>query len=665
MPTTVLSPAEVTLPFVVTAPAVYIKRLWSDTWSYRPDLELVRAIAAASGQDLGSCELRRRYGLIKQPWELDVTVYEPIDLSGYWVKVSLVGDQGEQQQWVGRISNDTREISGTTTTLSGSQVRSGEQTWVAYEPLHILQRIHISRSIWKVGDNEKELGWVPDLNARDANNMIVGNRSASKSEGGGNTTYVYGGTDLWTHYDYAEYILKRFVDENSIGGPIWSLGGQADLLANITDTIRFSTTQTVADLLRQLIPIRLGLDYTIRATETGFEVHVFALSSQEWSFGGVTLARNPNAVNIVSSKAIDVPQCRVVRTADHVYDRIRVLGRRVVVCCSLRASDGSLVPKWSSALETAYKAGTGNPTDAGDDHDAARQAETYRPVYQSYGAPIDWNFNNGTAAPIINSSGQTANGVADYQNQIRSTLSYLPLREGYDYSTDPPTDHNLSGHESDFWPPAVWLFDPDPEEGEGRYVLAEEADIGVSVSRTDWGVFLSPSPNHLLALNHWASSIATDTDPKYDYATMVATIAVESDQRFGLEVAVAGGGTPSGGVLEIEVPDAELWYLAPNTVVGTDVTGALKTSGVTGRVLRNDVTRLGLVMAGALARYNALRGRAEITIKGLLPWGELVGQVMAVVEDGGDTQMIDAPITAVEWVTGNDPTTIIRTGFAQ
>ena len=82
------------------------------------------------------------------------------------------------------------------------------------------------------------------------------------------------------------------------------------------------------------------------------------------------------------------------------------------------------------------------------------------------------------------------------------------------------------------------------------------------------------------------------------------------------------------------------------------------------RVLRNDVDRLALVMAGAIARYYNTRARAEIEIVGLRPWGDLVGQIMTVIEEGGDTQEIKAPITAVDWIAGDRPMTIVRTGFA-
>lgn len=90
-------------------------------------------------------------------------------------------------------------------------------------------------------------------------------------------------------------------------------------------------------------------------------------------------------------------------------------------------------------------------------------------------------------------------------------------------------------------------------------------------------------------------------------------------------------------------------------------------SGDKTRVLRNDASRLAFVMAGAISRYLIQRARASITIAGLKPWGNLIGQILTSLEQAGDAQQVSAPITSVEWTAGqnDDPgTTVIGTGFA-
>lgn len=652
MGVTILAPSSATFPAAVAAPIVEIKQTWGDDWEYAPDLEFVRASRDAGANDLGACELRRRYGSVKDTYESGFSTRSTVNLMGYWVRVSLIGEQGKQVSWTGRIEGEPRQLHGSTTP-------SGVQHFVAYEPMQLLRKVDLSRSVWLVDGVEKVLGWTPDFNARDHRGLLVGNRSSAKSNG----CHLFGGTDLWTHYDAAEYILNRFASEDGIVGPKWRLGGQADILKRITSTISISEAKSVADVMRLLVPPGMGVDYhTAPAADSGFDVVVHALVAEDVSFNGVSLPRNPNTVRLKRSQALDAVQVNIIRTRENQYGRIRVQGRRIVVCCTLLGSDGSLVPQWSDALETAYKAGTGTPDDGPADHDEVRKIDRFRPVYQQWGAPPAWDHQHGRAAIKLYENGAVADS-ADYQNSVRRTLTWLPIREGHDYTanlTGPPADGNLAGHEADMLSPAVWLYD----EEEQRYVPAEKADpaVNVSVSHTDLGVMLSASPNHVLALNRFEGAADSDTEPVYDGAKAIATIAFESDHRLELEWEQFPAAQPSSGTLVIEDPHAEFWYLALDAVIGLGADGTFKVAGPL--VLRDDTPRLSLLMAGAIARYHKERARAEITIKGLVPWGDLLGQVLTVIDDGGDSQTIQGVITSVDWTGGEHPMTVVRTGFA-
>lgn len=652
MPVTILAPSSMSVPTAVAAPVVEIKQSWGDTWEYAPDLEFVRASRDTGANDLGACELRRRYGNVKDTFESGFSTRATVNLMGYWVRVSFIGEQGKQVSWIGRIDGEPRQP-------FGSSTPSGVQNWVAYEPMQLLRKADLSRSYWLVDSAEKTLGWAPDFNARDHRGLLVGNRSGTKSNG----CYLFGGTDLWTHYDAAEYILNRFANEDGVAGPKWQLGGQAAILKRITSTISISEAKSVADVLRLLVPPGMGVDYhTAPAADGGFDVAVHALVAEDVSFNGVSLPRNPNTVTLKRSKALDTVAVNIVRTRENQYGRIRIQGKRIVVCCTLLGADGSLVPQWSDGLEAAYKAGTGESTDGPSDHDDVRKIDRFRPVYQQWGAPPTWDHQFGRASIKVDESGAIVDG-ADYQNAVRRTLTWLPIREGYDYTANlvgPPADGNIAGHEADMLPPAVWLYD----EEEQRYIPAEKADpaVNVSVSHADLGVMLGASPNHVLALNRFEGAADTDTDPVYDGAKMIATVAFESDHRLELEWEQFPAAQPSSGTLVIEDSQAELWYLAKDTVIGLGADGAFKIAGPI--VLRDDTPRLSLLMAGAIARYHKERARAEITIKGLVPWGDLLGQVLTVIDDGGDSQTIQGVITSIDWTGGEHPMTVVRTGFA-
>lgn len=659
MGVTVLSAVE-GIPIPVHAPIVEVKADWGDDWVFTPELEMVRMTRAAAGHDLGVCELAERYGEVRQPWDSDYQTVGPVDRIGWWVRVKLVGPQGETVQWIGQISGRGAELHGR------ENLPSGWSTWVAYEPLQILRKKGVHESKWLRGSDLITLGWLPDMNGRDARRLLVGNRSASKPSSPDDDTYVFGGTELWNRRQFAEYILHWFVDDSDGGGPAWRLGGQASILEQITDSLTLGNAMTAAEILRKVIPLSMGVDFrAVPWGETGFTLEVFSLAAEEAGFAGSSLARNPNTVEVITDNASDLLKAQVVETGAHLYDRIRVLGRRIVVCCTLNAGldAPTLIGKWDAGLETAYKAGDPDGDEAAE-HDAARRADKFRPVYQLYGAPDDVDLAAIGAAPAFDADGQLAStDGAAYQRLVRRTLSWTPLREGYDYSADPPVNNNPTDYEPEMLPPAAWVFDP----ASGHYVAVEKAGISISVVQTDWGVFLQASPNHALALNHFSGAASTDDDPVYDWTTLLVTLAFESDRRIYLETQVAEGGGRNGGAptrLDIEVADAECWYLAPSTFVGTIPPGQLRDSGGAGRVLRNDTDRLALVMAGAIARYRNARARASLHLRGLLPWGDLVGQVMSVIQSGGETQRIQAVITSVEWLGGTQPQMMVRTGYA-
>lgn len=675
-------------PPSVHPPMVKVRRKWADDWVLTHDIFPVSGSAHSAGADMGSMMFRRRYGDVKQPrLGSGIGVVAPIDLRGWWIRVDLITDSDEITIWVGRISSQTRDVFGDAAKPSGSE------ELVAYEPLQELHRQHIANSFWyDTNANDFNIGWVPDMNPLDDRNLQVGNRSilkfdpddpADPSQG----SYLYDDNQLWTRFDALEYILKNFADRGWADGPNWKIGGQADVLANLTDTISFGNTQTAAEALRRIIPPEIGLDWRIRfvaapsdGEEDYFEIFVFALRSQETTFLGATLPANPNVVNITTT-AEELKRIRVVKTHDNRYSKVRVLGSRIIVCCTLGGGDlggglgwqGQLIPAWLTALQNAYNAGAGVGADA-TDHDAARLNDRFRPVWQLFAAwPNNWNFNDGFAAPVVDLEGQVQppDQSADRQQSVRRTLSWIPLREGIDYTSTPPVDNNPTGRRTAFLPPAVWMWGTPPvEEGEAvpanRWFPIEEAGIGVSSLNKDLGVLLSSKPNHMLALDRFSAAAPTNSDPVYNYDNLMVTLAFESDQRLvlGADLALGPDDADPGGTLYIDMPELQFWYLAPYTMIGVTDLGLGRFAEPSGQVLRNDTARMALAVAGAIARYLEPRNRAEIHTRGLFPWSNMIGHIVAVLESGeAGSFEIDAPITSVEWDFESGQTTI-RTGFA-
>ena len=676
MPITIIGPQTSPFPSRVLTPMVDVKRAWSDAWIPVPELRLRQAVLAMSSQQASTCQIVYPYGRLKQPWQSSVGVYLPWDLSRWWLRVRFFSREGVHVAWVGRIATEDRELHGAAVTASGVQ------SWVAWGPDDILRKIAVSESYW-LNDTfdsgrAKRIQWVPAMNGRDERKSLVGNRSATQID----DVYLYGGADTWTHYEYAQYLIHHFIDESATGGPTWTLGGQADILKDFQTTIEMEVTQTAEEILHALIPRHLGVDYVIYHTAAGFEIFVFPLTAVDMSFGGKRLPKNPRLVRVVASTSHENRMTRIVKTAEHQYEKIRVLGARCVACFSLWGDDAqppnawqqdTLESKWTSALETAYEAGAGTSAWlTAEDHDRARQDERFRPVFQFLAAPDDWDPRDQKMPVKFDSDGQyDASNTDDYQVKVRETLDWTPLREGFDYTQDPPADGNPAGHQPDLLPPAVWIcdlnsFDPATEP---VYYRADQVKVAVDAPGEQWGVQLSAGPNHRMAQTHFSGAKPSAHLPEFDYDMSVATIAIRTDQRLSLTLEIPGGAARSGGTMDVQVEDAEFWVLLGDTVVGIDADGHLKRSPPDPVVLRNDRSRILQVMAGALSRYYTARCRAEIQQAGLHAWGLLVGQILVAVEQAGNAQIIQAPITAVEWTVpeGDDPQplTTIRTGFAE
>lgn len=687
MATTIIGPETKTFPRQGCFPIVYLKQNWADDWLWCPELELIGGQDCSASHGLSRIELRRRYGQIKLPWQTDLYTTIPWNnLDNWWVEVYYFGDIGYVRVFLGRISGEQRDVHGS------DQGPSGEQRWIAVGPLHLLRKIPVSRSFWWVDGETKEIGWVPPLNNSDDRHGLVGNRTELQED----TTYLYAGDYLaneyiWSYKDYIEYLLHHFV--TPAVEPTFTLGGQTEVLESLSEPVQFGESQTVAEILGRLIDPRLGVDYCLRPTEDGFEIHVFCLTSEAYSFGDCTLPRNPDMVRIYSSELTDNLTTRIARSADHSYDKIRVLGRRMVVCCTLYADcfgahnpnpegTATLEPKWSAALQTEYEStigaewgdmdGDGMPLPmTAANRDDFHRREKFRTVYQLLGAPHDW----APMPPLLDAAGEfdehaylfPLDSEKQYQHKIRRTLSWLPLRQGWDYSEYPPASLSAEGGLDDFQPPFVLVADRysgDPSDSGYRWLLAEAAGISVSVSQTDWGFQLHAPIPHLLDYPNWLSGSDTEIMSRYCYDYLLATLAFECDQR--VQITWEAPESSNIGTKDYMVSDAEFWLLAPSTVLGVmdDNPRHLRRSGAQPIVLRNDNDRLAQVMAGAIARYWQERAQATITVAGLYPWGGLLGQILTVIEEGGNTDTIQAAITEVSWRIGDAPTTTIKTGHA-
>jgi len=694
---TIIGPPDQEVPKRIDTFLVQRKATFSEDYEYDNELEFVEATLATGNHDMGRCTVSRRYGVVKFMHADNFETIEPQDYAGQWIRLVAAGDDGLQTVWEGRINDTVRDIyGGEVEDASGDPVISGRQEFVAYTPYDILRKTYISRSFWReeidTVDTKQNIGWTLDFNARDEQDNEVGNRSDDifpLVTG----TYLFGGTDKWTRLQMLQYILRQFIDGSLGGGPAWTVGGQASALDSIDDTVPMQSTQTAIELVNAIVSPAIGMDWKIVSTDGGFEIFVFSLVPEEESFAGMTIPKNPNLVRISPTNSLDIEETRIVQTRTQRYSKIRIIGNRMVICATLDAQEldpgdddiipATLVGRWDSTLEDEYRDPAAGGQQA-DTNDELRTSPRYRTVYQQFGAPDDWNFDSGFANPSLDNTANLkplVGGDGDYQTQVRRTLNWIPLFENTRYENGGQVDLT-NGITPNLLPPLVFLYDeriipnftednPGVDIDGSVYVLAERVGVHVQASKTDYGVLLKSGPNHLLAKGDdgFRDPIPTNTkatmqEPRYIMDRMYVTLAFESDQRLEIVHELDPEDT-SDGTLDIEVDNAQFWYLAPHTVVDIDVTGrGVLFSGSERRVLRNDASRLYTIMAGAIARYFRDRVRGSVRVKGLQPWQDMLGQILYAVDEGDETHDIKSHITNITWTGGASPTTQVSTGFA-
>jgi len=679
MAQTIVGPVPVPLPFPAESALVEIKAEWADDWLPAPELYPESMSVATAGHGLGTCSLVGRYGTVKSVWSSSFSTKASERLTGYWVRVRLLGGSSSGQvAWQGKIHGEERTINGS------SPSPSGKQRWQAFEGRHELDRVSVHQSRWEaLAGAALTIGFVPCFNARDELHELVGNRSSAVGPQG---VYLFGGTDVWTRRQALEYLLAY----HAPSGPTWTLGGQVELLEDGSDTIPMGETQTLAESISKLAPRQMGLDWCALPTTEGFELRIFSLLPEGVAAAGVTLPGNPATVRVQAGEAINL-SVQVARDLANVYDKIRIVGDQTVICCSLWGENlqairdvsgfsmsepvtGALTPKWTSSEESDYLGATAAPpppnsaylTVVASDpllaaqNDKVRQHDRFRSVFQHYGAPLDWNRAGHGCAPLFDANGELASvGGESYQLARRATLPWTPLRKGFDYSVVPATDANATGHEPDLLEPAAWVFDRE----QGRWFQVEHEGVSVKNLHHEWGLELKPRVNHTLASSKTLTA-ASEYEARWDFRDLVITFAFKAESR--LELVAEPGLAGDGSEIVIHLAGAQVWYLAPNTIVGASQ-NVLLLSGEAGRVLRNDASRHSLRLAGAVARYGLPRSRADVSIKGLSPWGNLLGHLLEAVEEQGDTSDVSGPITEVAWNfpdQGGVGETRVRAGYA-
>ena len=660
---------------------VRTREAWSDSWRTQRYVVALTAVASVA-PDIGTATFRYSYGRVREIDKSSFRDYEPLDIEGHFIQIKIAG--GGAVLWTGVVTQEGFDQEG-----EEAAEPSGDQAFSAQEMGAFLDRRAVAKGYVKVAVEGEEdtyeaegIGWLPSFNRRYFMGLgLAGNRSSEKlaaAGGGFEEAYAFAmDGEAWTQLDIVEYLLARLHPP----GIEFGLSGQyeeLDYVAGEQHLEGLSLWQALAHLIER----RRGLGWLLEPgkDDEKLYVHVFATLGEPISVGDVTIPANGEQVSMpdISDSAL-YSEARLELSTQTRYERVVAVGERIKVCCTLSVAEATLEAAWSAAEEAAYKVGHTDPAGNSELNDKERQTDKFKRVYQAFRVPRDWDFlaGNGTGLdaelvdeeevawePRLVVPSMQADGTIDEEEAATSWLGgkaflrTLPLEK--------PAE--AEGAEPEYVPILAVLKDP----GTGKFVEAssiEENRMSVRPLDREMAIEVEPSGvNHILGLNHFAEAgnPPTDTAPVFDWESLIATVAFESDEKLACYAQSERYETAAHPrVLMLDVERAEGWYIVPGTVTG--VTEGALDRYVDGEhennLIRDDSARLRQAAALALAWYGEARAKMRLT------WAEISGKISlgSYIKDVGDSverREVGTVVTQKSWDFGANASTTIRTGFS-
>jgi len=669
------------------------------SWRIAPYLvPLSHVDAVAPGYS--NARVRFDYGMLKRADRGAFVIERPSALKDWRVRIRTaeVGS-GAITQWAGVLRAEEYAPMGRDVAPSGTQVL------VALGPEFNLDRAPLASSWWEDEATARRINMSPRFNVYSSGGVVVGNRSDSKV--GSSYVFVRGG-ERWNAIQMLEYVLARAPIP---GGFTWELTGDLETLANwhpVLDTQGKSAWQVV----QALIDRRRGMGVRCEWYGVGSTVRVRLFSTSDISFvaEGFNLKANERQVDL------DVETGSLLEDAQVQVDGLPQVGLVIVrgaplkVTFSLTEVDDTLEAGWSSQRETEYKdAGTNilgysaaSVISQGAVSDVIRTTrQEFAQVYQRFKIPddfdweldartfqepyTDWEFSTVLPAtrdvelpsvkllPEIDVEGNLLTSTSQPKvPRWRRIERHCGLFKGIDYGAGAEPDAV-----DEVMPPLVFLLGS-AEEGNRiiqRYYEGSRpghsswASVQVRPDDTEAALWITATPAHLIASADFipgTNANPTVASPVSNWRKMIATVQMETNRHIDVMRRIPGTGVPgedSEGLV-IEIENAELWWVAPGTVVGVREDGTLvRVQESQGMITRDDRAWLRAVAALAEAwhsRARALVRVRQMSIGGLPAPGVMVRRLSRTVQ----RQLIGTVITerAVDYIGG---VTSIQTAYSE
>ena len=635
---------------------VRTKAAWGDDWIKQPFLYPVSAKQAVL-PTIGTATFEWDYGeVIRTAKSPDVVTVRPADFLGYFVQIRLLDENGQTPIWTGIFGDDSYDIWGT----EDATPRGREQI-TAYDLGYLLKLKTIEGAYYDVGGAATFVNRCPTFNERYEHSgaSLAGNGSESIGDDG---VILFSSDGYeWTNCHIVDYLLQYYSPDDVP----FVLGGQAqELLGNIIAVHRLEGL-SVLDAITHLCDRVRGMCAIITTTGSGtVGIGVYAIGGKPITAGDITIPANPHVVRMEFDNAADIKRAIVKRSISRRRDKVIVRGGRVVSCFTVAYEDCTLEKGWTDAEETSYKAGHVGSTNQYD-HDAERRTDLHERVYQFHRIPNDWNGDTGDGAggaqnnalPTVLGDGTLDDATTAALIPFgRRLLRWIPVpKAGADSDAEPEYMAPLVvlGHDTGA---TMWYYQVDKVDPELGIVPA----CSVRVADREMGLWVTPQIPHKMGSGHFDVDDADTEDSAYepagDYEELLATVAIETDERLTVEQEISSQQqTASGGAVTIDVEGAECWWIAPNTVVAVDERGLLYADGtlegIDNGYVRDDSERLRKIAALASGWYGEERAQMELVIDRLGEWCP-VGSYLLNVSSSWHRFPIGTIVTSKTWDFG-------------
>lgn len=665
----------------------YYKWAWAGDWTHAPHWQPLTATRTAAPA-MGKASFLVRYGSGK--WEDLSEMANGDSLESYtycYVQIRQVSGGQETILWTGIIPAESFALLG----------QSGETKTAD-------QKLHAYGLDWLL-DIKPDGGWVEPTDGADAvwldylptfnrqyeygGDAVIGNRLDEKKSvqrdewHAAISSHVFAAAEgeRWGNYDIATFLLNNYQAWNGAFFEINANDGIETALNSIIGVYDFNQ-MTIRQALNALICRNRGFSWTYTVDAEGkVNITPFSLLGEEIKIGDITIPANSHKIAVGLWEQETHSVVSVVQDINQTYDRIVVRGSKIKSCCTLRVKDGEIEKEfekaWTAAEETAYKDAAKNSSgysDLGDDEKAAlndkvRSSDRFGRVFTTLRIKRDWDWkiDGKIVNPLLDDEGKLdIEQQAKYWNFGKRLLNGLPFKVGFDYSGAGPVDKNPSNSEPELRSIVAFVKKDD------KYQNIEALD-GVSASvrplSRELGIEVKLRPNYMAAVEHWDAE--SDEPGKYtddvgekgiDYEEIIVTAFIETDQM--LQVHRDLNEYENRRTLVIDLPDAELWYVVPDTIIDIDASGELVEYGGAENIIRDDTERLLVALNAAIAWYSKPHNKITIESKGIdagLPVGTMItdSDITGIGATG-------AVVTSIELNWQQEiPTTTIQTDFAE